>query len=103
MLSSDVETNPGRKTISQQGFSVSHWNLNSIFEHNFAKIFLLKAYVAIHKFDKICLLETYLDSSMTTNNDNLDIDEYNLVFSDHPSNTNVEEFVPIIETISLCK
>ena len=87
MLCSDVEINPGPKTISQQGFSVSHWNLNSIYAHNFAKIFLLKTYVAIHKFDIICLLETYLDSSIPTNNDNLDIDGYNLVHSDHPSNT----------------
>ena len=44
MLCGDVEINPGPKTIFQQGFSVCHWNLNSIFAHNFAKIFLLKAY-----------------------------------------------------------
>ena len=75
---------PGLKTISQQGFSICHWNLNSIFAHNFAKIFLLKAYLAIHKFDIICLSETYIDSSIPTNNDNLDIDGYNLVRSDHP-------------------
>ena len=87
MLCGDVEINPGPKAISQLGFSVCHWNLNSIIAHNFAKIFLLKAYVAIHKFDIICLLETYLDSSIPTNNDNLDIDGYNLLRSDHPSNT----------------
>ena len=54
MLCGDVEINPGPKTISQQGFSI----FNSIIAHNFAKIFLLKAYVAIHKFDIICLSET---------------------------------------------
>ena len=41
----------------------------------------------IHKFDIICLPATYLDSSISTNNDNLDIDGYNLVRSDHLSNT----------------
>ena len=87
MLCSGVEINPGPKAISQQGFSVCHWNLDSIFAHDFAKIFLLKAYVAIHKFDIIYLSETYLNSSIPTNNDNLDIDGYNLVHSDHPSNT----------------
>ena len=87
MLCSDVEINPGLKTISQQGFSICHWNLNSIIAHNFAKIFLLKAYVATHKFDIICLPETYLDSSIPTNNDNLDIGGYNLLRSDHPSIT----------------
>ena len=87
MLCGDAEINPGPKTISQEGFSICHWNLNSITAHNFAKIFLLKAYVAIHKFDIICLSETYLDSSINTNNDNLDIDGYNLLRSDHLSNT----------------
>ena len=87
MSCSDVEINPGPKTISQQGFSICHWNLNSIFAYNFAKIFLLAAYVAIHKFDIICISETCLDSSIPSNNDNLDINGYNLVSSDHPSNT----------------
>ena len=48
MLCGDVKINPGPTTISQQGFSICHWNLNSIIAHNFAKILLLKAYVAIH-------------------------------------------------------
>ena len=69
MLCSNVEISPGAKTISQQGFSVSQWNLNSIFVHNFAKIFLFKEHVAIHNFDIICLSEAYLDSSIPTNND----------------------------------
>ena len=32
-------------------------------EFKFAKIFLLKAYIAIHRVDIICISETYLDSS----------------------------------------
>ena len=103
MLCGDVEINPGPKTISQQGFSICHWNLNSIIAHNFAKIFLLKAYVAIHKFDIICLSETYLDSSIPTNNDNLDIDGYNLLRSDHPSNTKRGGVCIYYKTISLCE
>ena len=103
ILCGNVDTNSGPKTIPQQGFSVCHWNHKSIFAHNFAKIFVLKAYIAIHKFDIICLSETYLDSSIPTNNDNLDIDGYNLVHSDDPSNTNTEEFVSVTETIYLCK
>ena len=87
MSCGDVEINPGPKTISQQDFSICHFNLNSIMAHNFAKIFLLKACVAIHKFDIICFSETFLDFSIPTNNDNLDIDGYNLLRSDHPSNT----------------
>ena len=37
MLCDGFEINPGSKTISQKGFSVCHWNLNSIFAHNFVK------------------------------------------------------------------
>ena len=79
MLCGEVEINPGLKTISQHGFYVCQWNLNSIFADNFAKIFLLKTYEAIHKFDITCLSETYFDSGIPTNKDNFDIDGYNLI------------------------
>ena len=36
--------------------------------------------------DIICLSETYLDSSIQSDNDNLEIPGYNLVRSDYPSN-----------------
>ena len=49
-------------------------------------MFLLKAYIAIHKFDIIYLSETYLDSSTTSDDDNLEISGYNLIRSNHPSN-----------------
>ena len=49
-------------------------------------MFLLKAYIAIHKFDIICLSETYLDSSTTSHDDDLSNSGYNLIRSDHPSN-----------------
>ena len=48
---------------------------------------LLKAYIAIHKFDIICLSETYLDSSTTSLDENVAISGYNLIRSDHPSNS----------------
>ena len=54
---------------------------------NYTKTLLLKAYIAVYKFDVISLLETYLDSKTLTDDDNLDISGYNLVRSDHPSNS----------------
>ena len=71
----DVELSPGPKRNAAQTFSIFHWNLSSICAHNFAKLSLLRAYMSVHKFDIICLSETYLDSS---------IDDENL--ADHPSN-----------------
>ena len=49
-------------------------------------MFLRKAYIAIHKFDIICVLEIYLDSNTPSDDNNLEISGYTLVCSDHPSN-----------------
>ena len=86
LLSADVELKPGPKCAFTRNISICNWNLNSISAHNYIKFFLLKAYIAIHKFDIICLSETYLDSSTTSDDDNLAILGYNLIRSDHPSN-----------------
>ena len=51
LLSADVELNPEPKRASTSNISMCHWNLNSIFAHNYINLFLLKAYTAIHKFD----------------------------------------------------
>ena len=83
-LSGDVELNPGPKRNTVQTLSICHWNLNSICAHNFAKLTLLRAYVSVHKFDIICLSETYLDSSI--DDVSLEISGYYLIRSDHPSN-----------------
>ena len=85
--SGDIEQNPGPKSNSSQSFSICHWNLNSISAHNFIKISLLKTYIATHKLDVICLSETYLDSSISNDDDNLEIPGYDLFRADHPSNT----------------
>ena len=41
LLRADIETNPSRKPISGQSFSIRHRNLSSISDHNFIKICLL--------------------------------------------------------------
>ena len=67
-------------------FSICHWSLNSITAHNFAKVKLFQVYNAIHDFDTICLSESYLDSSVSSDNDNLYIKDFKLVRVDHPVN-----------------
>ena len=86
LLGGDIELNPGPKQSSINAFSICHLNLNSLSAHNYAKIYLLKAYIAIHRFDIICIYETYLDSSTLPDDNNLEISGYNLIRSDHPSN-----------------
>ena len=61
-----------------------HWNLNSKLTHNFAKLSLLRASVSEHKFDIICLSETYFNYSI--DGESLEISWYYLVRFDHPSN-----------------
>ena len=77
-LSGGVETNPGPKRNSAETISFCHWNLNNISSHNYVKISLLKAYMTVHKFDIICLSETYLDSSTRPDDDNLEIEGYDI-------------------------
>ena len=86
LLSGDIEMNPGPKPIFGQSFSICLWNLNIISAHNYIKISLLTADVLIHNFDIICLSETYLNSEISTDDQNLKILGYYLLHADHPSN-----------------
>ena len=83
-LSVDIETNPGPAQKNQNKFSICHWNLNTA--HGYAIGLLLKAYLTAHKMDIIYFSEPYPDSSIKSDNDNLEIPGYNLVCSNHPSN-----------------
>ena len=87
-LSGDIEINPGPKANAlNRCFLICHWNLNSISAHMFTKVSLLSAYISVHKFDIICLSETYLNSEIPSDDENLEIPGYNLVREDHPSNS----------------
>ena len=72
-LSGDIEENSGTQSKPCNSLSICHWNLNSIPAHNFIKLCLLRAYISINKFDIICLSETYLDSSISSNDGNLEV------------------------------
>ena len=82
----DIEKNPGPKPNCYQTFSICHLNLDSITAHNFLKVSLLRAYITIHSFDVMCPSETYLDSSNSHDDNNLQIPGYNLYRVDHPLN-----------------
>ena len=49
------------------------------------KLILLKAYIILHKFDIICLSETYLDSTAPIDDDKLHL-RYNFIRCNHLSN-----------------
>ena len=70
-MSGDIEMKPVLKSSSCNKFSICHRHLNSISAHNFIKLSFLRAYISIHNFDILCLLETYLHSTITSNDSNL--------------------------------
>ena len=87
-LSGNIEINPGPKLNALNRYSsICHWNFKSISAHMFTKVSLLSAYISVHKFDIICLSETYLNSDIRSDDENLEIAGYNLVREDHPSNS----------------
>ena len=55
--------------------------------HSFAKISLLMAYLSVHKFDIVCLSETFVNPEDRTDNENLQIPGYSITRGDHISNT----------------
>ena len=55
--------------------------------YDYSQLFLLKAHISVHKSDIICLSETYFDSTVPHDDDNLVLSGYKLIRSDHPSNT----------------
>ena len=88
ILTGDIETNPGPKhSFSSQGLTICHWNLNRLLSQMYKKFSLLLAYISVHKFDIICLSETYLNSETSLDYDHLEISGYNIIRNDHPSNT----------------
>ena len=74
------------KNNSWFNFSICHWNLNRLIAHNFEKVNRLEAHNTVNNCDIICLSESFLDSSILTENNNLKINGYKMVRADHPNN-----------------
>ena len=77
MLCGDVELNPwpNKKLNSWFNFSICHWNLNSLTTNDFQKVNVLEADNTVNKFDIIGLTESFLDSSILTENNDDDDDD----------------------------
>ena len=106
--SGDVELNPGPKKSTSLSFF--HWNLNGIAAHaKIAKISLILSHALFYNINIIFLSETFLDSSIETNNLKLNIPGYALLQSDHPSNIKrggvcmfYKDYLPVIRRDDLC-
>ena len=97
-LRGDVEENPGPKPKPCQSFSICHWNVNSVSAHNVSKVSLLRAYISIHKFDVICISETFLNSDTAFDDDNLKLKH--IILRDLATPLTLEEVVSVFIVIS---
>ena len=85
-FSGGIEKSLGHKKDFSQTFSIGHWNLNSLVAPNFTKVGLLKTYLSVERFDIFCISETYLNSSITEDDDSWQIPGYGFVRSNHRFN-----------------
>ena len=86
-INGDMELNPGPKQKQDQSLSICHWNLNSIPAHSFQKLEMLQGYIASNKVGILCLSETFLNSDISCDDNNLKLLGFDLIRADHPSNT----------------
>ena len=66
------------------------WCVRNLFVKKKKKEFkavLITSFILLLKIDIICLSQTYLDASISSYNDNLELPGYNLVRADNPTNT----------------
>ena len=77
LLHGDIEFNPGpKKKITDLLFVMSLECL----------VALLPAYYSVYRYDIICISESFLDSTISDDDNNLHMDGYNLIRADHPEN-----------------
>ena len=87
-IKGDIELNPRPKQKQNQSLSICYWNRNSIPAHNLQKLELLQGYISNNKVDILCLSETFLNSDISCDENNLQLPGFDLIRADRPSDTN---------------
>ena len=81
----DIQSNPG-PSKKHRSLTCCHWNVNSLTAYKMITRYLIEAYDSNHKYDFICISETYLDSSVYDDDKELPMEGYNFIRVDHSSN-----------------
>ena len=81
----NIEANPWSGGW-RSSLSVFHWNLNCIWVEDFSKLPQIAAFLDVLKFDIYCLIETFVDFSISSEGPRLTIEGCKLFRCDHPSN-----------------
>ena len=85
LLHGDIKANPGPNKKCKS-FTSCDWNVNSLTASNMLKLSSIAAYNSVHKYNFICISETYLDSSVQSDDRDISVNGYNLIRADHSSN-----------------
>ena len=89
---------------SYKCLSVLHCNLNNILSNHFFKFRLLISHKSLHKFVKICLSETFLNSGTFSHDCILGIATYiRVIFSESNSPYILKAAMCIFNTIICCR
>ena len=78
---------PGPQKEKIKNLSCCHWNVSSLIVHNLSMTSQLEVYHSVYKHDFICIFETFFDSSVQEGDKNIQLDGYNFLRVDHPSNS----------------
>ena len=79
-----------------------HRNVNSRTAHKMIKRSLIETYNSNHKYDFICISESYLDSSVSDDEKELAMEGYNFICVDHPSNVKKRWCWYLLQRINSC-
>ena len=82
-----LESNSGPMNEQMNNLLFFHWNVDSSLAQNLSKISQIEACNSLHSHDFICISETYFDSTILWGDRGFQLNRYNLIKADHPSNT----------------
>ena len=80
----EIERNPGRRKTKSENFSCDHWNVNSLLAHDSEKLSVIEAYNSVYKYDFVCTFETFLNSSILGDSEDVQLKGYKLIKPNHP-------------------
>ena len=84
-INENTELNPRPNQEQHERLLNYHWNLNIISDHIFQKLELFQGYYSINNIDILYLSETFPDSDISGDDDNLQLPRFNLIRADYLS------------------
>ena len=75
----DIQSNPG-PSKKHRPLTCCHWSVNSLTAHKMITRSLIEAYDSNHKYDFMCISETYLDSSVYDDDKELAMESYIILY-----------------------